>query len=137
MDPIEQYERASALKHDLGKYVAWMSANFPDDAWLEPLEDDFVAALQRDILETRKRAGEPETAWDVWARLTDGLTRPFDEDELNRVDHAVAELRAAERALRDDDRSALAQRCPRLRTAQREIRAQLRTYHRRLARALE
>jgi len=137
MDPIEQYERASALKHDLGKYVAWMSANFPDEAWIAPLENDFVAALQRDVLQTRKRAGEPEAAWEVWARLTDGLGRPFGEDELNRVDLAVAELRLAERALRDDDRPALVQLCPRLRVAQREIRAQLRAYHRRLARALE
>ncbi len=137
MDPIEQYERASALKHDLGKYVAWISSNFPDEAWAAPLDEELLAALRSDVLETRKpHHGPPEAAWDVWEKLTDGIPRPFVEPELRAVALAVTQLRRAEQPLRSADRDGVSALSAEVRAAQHEIRAQLRAYHRRLAKAL-
>ncbi len=137
MEPIEQFERAAALKHDLGKYVAWISANFPDDAWSDPFDPELMAALERDILATRKpKQGPAEAAWDVWARLTKGLPRPFCEPELQRVAAAVEVLKQAEQPLRQRALEDIARLGPAIRAAQQEIRAQLRAYHRRLARAI-
>ena len=43
-----QRERAAALKHDLGKYVAWRSANLPESAWSGELDATTRDALQAD-----------------------------------------------------------------------------------------
>ena len=63
-------ETVAALKHDLGKYVAWTSANLTDEAWADPVSDELIGALRGDILETRKgRDGVHESAWEVWGRF--------------------------------------------------------------------
>ncbi|MEZ4427559.1 MAG: hypothetical protein R3A51_07725 [Nannocystaceae bacterium] len=134
MGPTEFRERVAALKHDLGKYVAWMSANFPADAWEPPLEDAVLDALQRDLLATRRRAdGTPEAAWEVWERLSGDLERPL-ADELARVADAVSALRSIEPSLRARDRAALADHAPAIQEAQRTIRDELRALQRRLTR---
>ena len=127
-------ERAAALKHDLGKYVAWRSANLDDDAWEGPLTEDFVEALCADVLATRSRSEGDQSAWEVWAALTDDLPQPFSEPELVAVGAAVAVLREHGEALRTTDEAALAAARPAIRVAQQDIRTNLRALHRRLLR---
>ncbi len=132
----EFLQQVAALKHDLGKYVAWMSANLDDDAWPGPVTPLLVDSLVRDILATRTTAaGQPETAWAVWARLSAGMPPPW-PDELQQVAAAVVVLQAAEPALRTRDLTAIAACRLELRTAQRTIRMQLQQLHRRLAQAV-
>lgn len=125
-------ERAAALKHDLGKYVAWRSANFDDAAWSGPLDDALVEALRDDLLGTRQRPDGDQAAWEVWAAHTHDLPQPLPEPELRAVAAAVAVLQAHEPALRVRDRAALAHARPAIRKAQADIRAALRDLHRRL-----
>lgn len=125
-------ERAAALKHDLGKYVAWRSANFDDPAWSGPLDDALMEALRDDLLRTRQRPGGDQAAWEVWSALTADLPQPLREPELHAVAAAVAVLRAHEVALRAGDRAALAVARPAIRKAQADIRTALRDLHRRL-----
>jgi hypothetical protein len=125
-------ERAAALKHDLGKYVAWRSANFDDAAWAGPLDDALMQALRDDLLRTRQRPDGDQSAWEVWAAHTHDLPEPLPEPELRAVAAAVAELRTHEPTLRAPDRAALAKARPAIRKAQAEIRAALRDLHRRL-----
>lgn len=127
-------ERVAALKHDLGKYVAWQSANFDDDAWEGPLADALLEALQADILRTRSRPQGDQAAWEVWAAHTEGLPRPLPEPELRSIEVAVAALKAHAPALRAPDREALARARPAIRQAQEQIRSALRDLHRRLLR---
>ncbi len=127
-------ERAAALKHDLGKYVAWQSANFDDDAWDGPLADGLRDALRSDILATRQHAGQQQPAWDVWSSHVADLPQPLPEPELRTVDAAVEVLRAHAAALEATDGQALAAARPQIRAAQLEIRSALRTLHRRLLR---
>ena len=54
MTPQDLRERAAALKHDLGKYVAWTSANLEDDVWDGPVRPELVDALRRDVQVARK-----------------------------------------------------------------------------------
>ncbi len=135
-DDLEFGRQIAALKHDLGKYVAWMSANLDEACWHGPVRDDLIDALDRDLLRTRTPAdGPPEPAWAVWQRLAGALPRPWRHPELHDVDAAVAELRAAEPALRARDRVALAGRRAAIRAAQRTIRSALQQLHRRLLQA--
>jgi hypothetical protein len=132
----ELCQQVAVLKHDLGKYVAWMSANLDESLWHGPVTDDLLDALGRDLLRTRTPIdGPPEPAWDVWDRLSAALPRPWPAPELAQVDAAVAVLRAAEPALRTRDRAALAGVRGDLRAAQRTIRAALQQLHRRLQQA--
>ncbi|TPV92824.1 MAG: hypothetical protein B7733_23670 [Myxococcales bacterium FL481] len=130
-------ETVAALKHDLGKYVAWRSTNLEPSAWDGPLRQECVDALTRDVLATRTRSGTDEPAWDVWARLTSPLRRPFEHEELQRVAQAVARLRDFEAALRTADRQRLAAARVEIRDAQHTIRRELAALARRLARASE
>ena len=47
-DP-EFRERIAALKHDLGKYVAWRSVNLPEEAWHGDPSEALVDALCADL----------------------------------------------------------------------------------------
>lgn len=125
-------ERAAALKHDLGKYVAWRSANLDEGAWTGPVTTELVDALRADLLTTRAAGDRSECAWEVWARLTSDLSRPLEEPELVRVEQAVERLRAFETALRERDHAALATGRQQIRSAQMDIREALRGFHRRL-----
>lgn len=128
-------EIVAALKHDLGKYSSWMSANLGDDEWEGSLSDTLVDALRRDLLRTRtRRDGTPESAWEVWERLRGELPSPLPAPELEAVEAAVEVLRGAEPALRED-REALSALRPSLRRAQREVRGELLRLHRRLLRS--
>jgi hypothetical protein len=131
----ELVEQVAALKHDLGKYVAWMSANLGDDHWHGPLRDELFDALTRDLLRTRSTAdGEHESAWDVWQRFAAGWPSPLPEPELVTVEAAVAVLRSFEPALRAGDRAAIASARPAIRAAQQTIRSELQQLSRRLQR---
>ena len=125
-------ERVAALKHDLGKYVAWMSANLDEELWDGPVQTLLVEALQRDILATMTRNGRDEPAWVVWARLTSDLPRPFPAPELDAVARAVERLESAGAPLRRGDRQALASLRHDIRAAQGEIRTNLARLHQRL-----
>lgn len=124
-------ERAAALKHDLGKYVAWRSANLDEAAWTGPVTDELLEALRADVLRTRSGRGGNETAWDVWLRLTTDLPRPLQDPELAVVEAAVEQLREHEVALRQGDVAALVGGRSAIRAAQQRIRAALRDFHRR------
>jgi hypothetical protein len=134
-DRDELVEQVAALKHDLGKYVAWMSANLGDDHWHGPLRDELFDALTRDLLRTRSTAdGGHESAWDVWQRFAAGWSRPLPEPELATVEAAVEVLRSFEPALRAGDRAAIAAARPAIRAAQQTIRGELQQLSRRLQR---
>ena len=114
--------------------MAWTSANLEDEAWEGPVDEGLVDALVGDLLETRKREGGAEAAWDVWERLAGDLARPLDVPELSEVEEAVAQLRQAEEPLRARDADAIARLRGPIRQAQLRIRSALSTLHRRLAR---
>jgi hypothetical protein len=142
-------EQIAALKHDLGKYVAWTSANLDDALWDGPIGDDLdalndlndlndlIMALRADLLATRKHGERREAAWEVWRSYEAELPRPL-EPELELVAAAVARLEQFGAALIADDRTAIARGRPEIRAAQLQIRQQLLVLHRRLvARAKE
>ncbi|MFO7562569.1 MAG: hypothetical protein R6X02_07985 [Enhygromyxa sp.] len=124
-------EQVAALKHDLGKYVAWTSANLDDEAWEGPISDELITALRADLLSTRKHGERREAAWEVWRSHEAALPRPL-EPELELVAAAVAQLEQLGPALSAEDRPTIARARPELRAAQRQIRTQLLTLHRRL-----
>ncbi len=133
-------DRVAALKHDLGKYVAWMSANLEDEAWRDPHSELLTTALRRDLLRTRTRVdGSPEAAWEVWARLAGDLPGrlPVVLQEhaaaLEKVASAVATLQRHESAVRAGG-AALVAHGESIRAAQRTIRAELRSLHKALRR---
>lgn len=127
-------ERVAALKHDLGKYVAWQSANFDEEAWTGPMSAPLAEALRSDLLRTRERPEQTQAAWEVWDGHTEDLPRPLPEPELRVVEAAVQVLRAHEDALRAEHLEALGRARPAIRKAQQDIRAALRDLHRRLLR---
>ena len=129
----ELLEQVAALKHDLGKYVAWTSANLEDALWEGPVADELVHALRTDLLETRKHAGGSDSAWAVWRAHRSALPVPL-EPELQAVERAVASLERAGPALERDDRSLIGEQRQVIRRAQQDIRDQLRNLHRRLLR---
>ncbi|MCR9160103.1 MAG: hypothetical protein ACE37F_37730 [Nannocystaceae bacterium] len=129
MSEVDLRELVAALKHDLAKYVAWRSANYPEDAWRGPLQDDFAASLQADVLRTKGDL----SAWQVWDEAAAQLGEPLPHAELEEVAAAVDVLRGHEEALRAGNR-ALADARGSIRQAQSTIRSQLRDLHRRLAR---
>ena len=61
-DSSEFCRQIAALKHDLGKYVAWMSANLDEACWRGPVRDELIDALSRDLLRTRTPAEGPADA---------------------------------------------------------------------------
>lgn len=128
----ELRERVAALKHDLGKYVAWTSANLDEATWSVPVDDVALDALAGDVLRTRSRGDSHEAAWEVWERLTSDLGRPMAEPELADVEAAVAVLKDAAPCLRSRDVEAITARCDEIRAAQHTIRTRLRQLHRRL-----
>jgi hypothetical protein len=127
----ELIERVAALKHDLAKYVAWTSANLGEEVWDGEMDGELVGALQADILRTRKGREGPESAWEVWHSLSEDLPRPL-APELQSVAEAVETLASFARSLEEGDAQALAPARPTIRGAQMQIRAQLRSLHRRL-----
>jgi len=132
-DSGEFGRQIAALKHDLGKYVAWMSANLDASCWQGPVRDELIDALGRDLLRTRTPAeGPPEAAWELWDRLSAALPQPCTAPELHDVAAAVAVLRRAEPGLRARDRDALADQREAIRAAQQKIRGALQQLHRRL-----
>lgn len=110
------------LKHDLGKYVAWRSANYSDDAWEGPLQAELVDALQSDILRTLGG----RSAWEIWTRHTEAFPRPWAHEALAEVEAAVDVLRAHREILMSGCSDALASARPALRAAQVQIREALR-----------
>jgi hypothetical protein len=129
-------EQVAALKHDLGKYVAWTSANLDDAVWEGPTPqriDELVAALRADLLETRKHGDHCESAWEVWRAHLSQLPQPL-EPELEAVAHAVAELERVGPALASGDVEMIIRERGSIRAAQQDIRQQLLNLHRRLLR---
>ncbi len=136
-EPNPELELAETLKHDLGKYVAWRSANLPDAAWEGAVTGELLEALRADLLQTRTKGGAlVETAWEVWRRCMIGAAAEFAGcDELVAVGAAVGRLASTELILREGDLKALAAARHAIRDDQRLIREQLRLLHRRLASA--
>lgn len=126
-------EWAATLKHDLGKYVAWRSANLADSAWTGVLDELTATSIRDDILATRDSGGRRESAWMLFDRLTQPWPQPWPH-ELVAVGDAVAKLRELAPVLEADDRAAIAAARERIRAAQSTIRAELAALHRRLVR---
>jgi hypothetical protein len=126
-------EWAATLKHDLGKYVAWRSANLSDSAWSGALDELAATSIRDDILATRDAGGRREPAWELFDRLAQPWPRPWPA-ELEAVQAAVAALRELAAPLQADDRPAIAAARDRIRTAQSTIRTELAALHRRLTR---
>ncbi len=127
-EALKVRERVADLKHDLAKYVAWRSANYGDEAWEGPLTDDFVAALQDDVLRTKGDL----SAWQVWDAARPDLGDPLPHAALRDVHDAVQVLRSHEMALRGGGAPLAAARAE-IRGAQQSIRSRLRELHRTLA----
>lgn len=128
-----QREWAATLKHDLGKYVAWRSANLSDAAWSGALDELAATSIRDDLLATRDSGGVRESAWALFDRLTQSWPRPWPA-ELDAVQAAVASLRELAEPLQADDRAAIAAARERIRSAQTTIRTELAALHRRLMR---
>lgn len=126
-------EWAATLKHDLGKYVAWRSANLADAAWTGALDELTATSIRDDILATRDSGGRRESAWTLFDRLTQPWPRPWPA-ELDAVQVAVAVLRELATPLEADDRAVIATSRERIRAAQTTIRTELAALHRRLMR---
>lgn len=134
LDGARVREVIAALKHDLGKYVAWRSVNLPADAWEGPVLATWIDSVRADVLATRSSSEGAEPAWEVFAAHARELPPPWPA-ELAAVAEAVDALRAAEPALRSGDAAALATHRPAIRAAQQTIRSQLAALHRRLLEA--
>lgn len=130
-------ERVAALKHDLGKYVAWQSVNLDQSVWTGPVTDTLIDALRADILATKKATDGPRPAWVVWDEHAQDLAAPWDPPELGAVADAVQVLRDAELALRERDLAAIGERRAAIRQAQLSIRKALSVAHRTLLRRAE
>lgn len=128
-DPRARLERASALKHDLGKYVAWLSTNVSAEQWQAPVPGPASEALRKDLLETRRGPRGVQAAWELWAEHAGALPDPLPE-ELGPVAQAVAEIEARASLLREGRWPLPADDLAALRDAQAEIREGLRAWHR-------
>ena len=95
----ELTEVVARLKHDLGKYVAFQIRWLPPDA----SSTDRLAALQRDLLQTRSGPNGIVDAVTVWAEFEGLLTgaEPLpsgevadlrEEPSLRRIQHHMASL---------------------------------------------
>jgi hypothetical protein len=134
MDPSTQRELAAALKHDLGKYVAWRSANLAEDAWTGPVGPMLIESLQADVLRTRETQSGARAAWELWDELTSSIPRPLQAEELKTVERAIEVLRGAAEALTAGTPETVGPVRTAIRDAQSSIRGALRDYHRRLLR---
>lgn len=79
-------ERVADLRHDLGKYICFETRFLGPDATDEALR----AALRADLLATRRRGAEVETAAALWARL-----RPAElhgDPDVVAIDDAIRAL---------------------------------------------
>lgn len=128
-------ELLAALKHDLGKYVAWMSVNLDDAAWGLPVGEPLLQALRADLLATKRGSEGARAAWEVWAAHTEGLVRPLTDPGLLQVEAAVQVLAAAGPALATGDLQSLAPQLSGIRRAQQTIRRTLAQLHRQALRA--
>lgn len=129
--PGELRQWAATLKHDLGKYVAWRSANLPETSWSGEIDDLTVASIRADVLATREHDGRSDPAWAVFEERTRDWPAPWPR-ELEVVASAVAALRELAPVIAGDDRAALAAARPAIRAAQSTIRAELAALGRRL-----
>ena len=131
--PDELRELAAALKHDLGKYVAWRSVNLPEASWTGDLDELAAQSIRADLLATHQREGHPESAWALFDRLIGPWPRPWPA-ELEATALAVATLRELAVPLGSDDRVVIAAARGAIRKAQATIRAELAALGRRLGR---
>ena len=84
---VELVEQLSDIRHDLGKYICFETRFAGADADTETLR----MALKADLLATRRRGEQTETAWSLWERLRpEGLLEP----EIETVDGAMEHLNA-------------------------------------------
>jgi hypothetical protein len=119
-------ERLMSLKHDLGKYIAWQSANLEETEWRDG-SARLTRAVQRDVLGTRtSRDGANQPAWVVYEAGVAGMSaaeREQTSPELGRVEARVRWMQSIEGAITSGD--ALSDRNVRaeMQGAQREIRA--------------
>lgn len=125
-------ELAAALKHDLGKYVAWRSVNLSEEAWVGALDDATFEALRGDLMATRATAAGDESAWALFDRLAREWPRPWPA-QLEAVAFAIDGLRGLQPAFEADARDDIAALRPQIRAAQASIRTQLAALVRSLA----
>ena len=127
-------DRLQALKHDLGKYVAWRSANLSEEEWAAASELA-TDAVRHDVLRTKTTAaGDTLPAWEVLSsalRTFSPPERAAASPELDRVCEQVGALRELESDIRSGDAVRDADSRARIREAQSSIRQSLRALLRR------
>ena len=79
-------EALADIRHDLGKYIGFEVRFLGPDPSVEELR----MALKSDLLGTRKRGTEVESAWGLWARLRPDFLR--DEPEVGEIDTLLEAL---------------------------------------------
>ena len=121
-------DRICALKHDLGKYVAWRSANLTEEEWRDA-GPEAQAAVRNDILRTKTLGDGTElSAWMVLRMSLDAFSdheRTVASPELNLVCRNVEVLESLEGDIVSGDAVVHQEIQTRLRQAQAEIRNSL------------
>ena len=119
-------ERLMSLKHDLGKYVAWQSANLEEAEWREG-SARLTRAVQQDVLGTRTtRGGASQPAWIVYEMGVAGMSlaeREQTSPELGRVEERVRWMQSIEGGLTSGDALNDRELRAKMQEAQQEIRA--------------
>lgn len=97
---MDRTEAARRLRHDLGKYVCFDARWLPD----EPSDDALRAALENDLLRTRRGPAGALTAAQVWAEQRDGVC---DAPGFAELDAAMGRLTTAAAGLAAADTTTL------------------------------
>ena len=126
--PPEFLAQLLSLKHDLGKYVAWRSANFSSEEWQRGGAQVF-ASVREDILHTRKCAdGSSMPAWAVFDAAESQMSerdRVTAAPELAQVRGRVRWLESVRDDIADDAKLGDPAFRDAIAAAQQEIRAEL------------
>ena len=119
-------EAAARAKHDLGKYIAFQTRWLPESAD----HQEWTAALQADLLQTRRGPNGAESAVSIWERIRDEFGELEDDKDIAGVEAAFGTIRTLMPALEggeitSQDAQVLAQ-------ASREVAGRLAALHKRL-----
>jgi len=122
-------EAAARAKHDLGKYIAFQTRWLPESAD----HQEWTAALQADLLQTRRGPDGAESAVSIWERIRGEFGELEDDKDIARVEAAFGTIRTLMPALEggeitSQDAQVLAQ-------ASLEVAGRLAALHKRLREA--
>jgi hypothetical protein len=108
LDPSQWNAFAAKVKHDLGKGVAWWSANLEASDWSDSDGSRLREALVNDLLATRRVNGAAvESVWEVWSgllALSPSPWPPLANAQKQRIEAALLVLARMRPILADDSR---------------------------------